>query len=55
MSHTSPPLRECYIGSPALALCISDGEAVACDGKTVASFNRIRSRHHDESITPARD
>jgi ATP-dependent DNA ligase len=30
--------------------CIIDGEAVACDGNGVASFGRVRYRHHDESI-----
>src|SRR6059058_3559203 len=30
--------------------CIIDGEAVACDDKGVASFDRVRYRHHDESI-----
>jgi ATP-dependent DNA ligase len=30
--------------------CIIDGEAVACDDNGVASFNRVRYRHHDESI-----
>jgi len=29
--------------------CIVDGEAVACDD-SVTSFNRVRYRHHDESI-----
>jgi bifunctional non-homologous end joining protein LigD len=30
--------------------CILDGEAVACDDNGVASFERVRYRHHDESI-----
>jgi bifunctional non-homologous end joining protein LigD len=30
--------------------CIIDGEAVACDDKGVALFNRVRYRRHDESI-----
>jgi bifunctional non-homologous end joining protein LigD len=30
--------------------CIIDGEAVACDDNRVALFNRVRYRHHDESI-----
>jgi bifunctional non-homologous end joining protein LigD len=30
--------------------CIIDGEAVACDETGVAVFNRVRYRHHDESI-----
>jgi bifunctional non-homologous end joining protein LigD len=30
--------------------CIIDGEAVACDDNGVALFNRVRHRHHDESI-----
>jgi ATP-dependent DNA ligase len=30
--------------------CIIDGEAVACDDNGVTSFNRVRYRHHDESI-----
>jgi bifunctional non-homologous end joining protein LigD len=29
---------------------IIDGEAVACDDDGVTSFNRVRYRHHDESI-----
>ena len=29
--------------------CIIDGEAVACDNG-ITSFNRVRYRHHDESI-----
>jgi bifunctional non-homologous end joining protein LigD len=30
--------------------CIIDGEAVACDDNGVASFDRVRYRHHDRSI-----
>ena len=30
--------------------CIIDGEAVACDDSGVTLFNRVRHRHHDESI-----
>jgi bifunctional non-homologous end joining protein LigD len=30
--------------------CIIDGEAVGCDDNGVTSFNRVRYRHHDESI-----
>jgi bifunctional non-homologous end joining protein LigD len=30
--------------------CIIDGEAVACDDNGVTLFNRVRYRHHDESI-----
>jgi bifunctional non-homologous end joining protein LigD len=30
--------------------CIIDDEAVACDEKGVALFNRVRYRHQDESI-----
>jgi hypothetical protein len=30
--------------------CIIDGEAVACDDDGVTSFDRVRYRHHDESI-----
>ena len=30
--------------------CIIDGEAVACDDNGVAVFNRVRYRHHDETI-----
>jgi bifunctional non-homologous end joining protein LigD len=30
--------------------CIIDGEAVACDDNGVTSFNRVRYRHHDDSI-----
>src|SRR5947199_1999576 len=30
--------------------CIIDGEAVACDGNGVTSFNLVRHRHHDDSI-----
>jgi bifunctional non-homologous end joining protein LigD len=30
--------------------CIIDGEAVACDDNGVASFDRIRHRHHDKSV-----
>jgi bifunctional non-homologous end joining protein LigD len=30
--------------------CIIDGEAVACGEDGVASFDRIRYRHHDESV-----
>ena len=31
--------------------CIIDGEAVACDDSGVTSFNRVRYRRHDESIS----
>jgi bifunctional non-homologous end joining protein LigD len=30
--------------------CIIDGEAVACDDKGVASFDRIRYRRHDTDV-----
>jgi bifunctional non-homologous end joining protein LigD len=30
--------------------CIIDGEAVACDDTGIASFDRIRHRHHDASV-----
>jgi bifunctional non-homologous end joining protein LigD len=30
--------------------CIIDGEAVGCDENGVTSFDRVRYRHHDESI-----
>jgi bifunctional non-homologous end joining protein LigD len=30
--------------------CIIEGEAVACDHNGLSSFNRVRYRHHDESI-----
>lgn len=30
--------------------CIIDGEAVACDDGGIASFDRIRHRHHDASV-----
>jgi bifunctional non-homologous end joining protein LigD len=30
--------------------CIIDGEAVVCDDNDVASFDRVRYRHHDKSI-----
>ena len=30
--------------------CIIDGEAVGCDDNGVTSFDRVRYRHHDESI-----
>jgi hypothetical protein len=30
--------------------CIIDGEAVACGEDGIASFDRIRYRHHDESV-----
>jgi bifunctional non-homologous end joining protein LigD len=30
--------------------CIIDGEAVGCDDNGVASFDRVRYRHHDERI-----
>jgi bifunctional non-homologous end joining protein LigD len=30
--------------------CIIDGEAVACDDDGVTLFDRVRYRHHDESI-----
>jgi bifunctional non-homologous end joining protein LigD len=30
--------------------CIIDGEAVACDDNGIASFDRIRHRHHDASV-----
>jgi ATP-dependent DNA ligase len=30
--------------------CIIDGEAVGCEDNGVASFDRVRYRHHDESI-----
>jgi ATP-dependent DNA ligase len=31
--------------------CIIDGEAVACDDKGVASFDRIRYRRHDADVS----
>ena len=33
-----------------LRSCIIDGEAVVCDDNDVASFDRVRYRHHDKSI-----
>src|SRR5262249_59794800 len=30
--------------------CIIDGEAVACDGNGVASFNLVRYRRHDARV-----
>jgi bifunctional non-homologous end joining protein LigD len=30
--------------------CIIDGEAVACGDDGIASFNRIRHRHHDADV-----
>jgi bifunctional non-homologous end joining protein LigD len=30
--------------------CIIDGEAVACDDNGLASFERIRYRHHDGDV-----
>src|SRR5215831_6259347 len=30
--------------------CIIDGEAVACGDDGIASFNRIRYRHHDDTV-----
>jgi ATP-dependent DNA ligase len=30
--------------------CILDGEAVACGEDGIASFDRIRHRHHDETV-----
>ena len=30
--------------------CIIDGEAVACDDTGIASFDRIRYRHHDADV-----
>ena len=30
--------------------CIIDGEAVACDDTGIASFDRMRHRHHDASV-----
>ena len=30
--------------------CIIDGEAVACDGNGMPSFDRIRFRRHDGSV-----
>jgi bifunctional non-homologous end joining protein LigD len=30
--------------------CIIDGEAVACDGNGMPSFDRIRYRRHDASV-----
>ena len=30
--------------------CIIDGEAVACGDDGIASFERIRYRHHDEGV-----
>jgi ATP-dependent DNA ligase len=33
--------------------CIIDGEAVCCDNNGRASFDRIRYRRHDASVTPS--
>ena len=33
-----------------LRSCIIDGEAVACDDKGAASFERIRYRQHDATV-----
>jgi hypothetical protein len=30
--------------------CIIDGEAVACGGDGIASFDRIRYRHNDDGV-----
>ena len=31
--------------------CLIDGEAVACGEDGIASFDRIRYRHHDASVS----
>jgi hypothetical protein len=30
--------------------CVVDGEAVACDGKGLSIFEKLRWRHHDERV-----
>jgi ATP-dependent DNA ligase len=45
--------RQRVIGVPRTTLvqsCIIDGEAVACGDDGIASFNRIRHRHHDADV-----
>jgi hypothetical protein len=45
--------RSCFVDalarlrSRSCISCIVDGEAVACDDNSIASFDRIRHRHHD--------
>ena len=50
LTHRFPLIVETLARLRRSRSCIIDGEAVACDDNGVASFNRIRHRHHDKSV-----
>ena len=49
LTHRFPLIVEALARLPSRS-CIIDGEAVACGEDGIASFDRIRYRHHDESV-----
>jgi ATP-dependent DNA ligase len=49
LTHRFPLIVEAFAKLRSRS-CIIDGEAVACGKDGIANFNRIRYRHHDESV-----